>query len=105
MLNTDNAQRDLAGYFLFLQASGAWCKKQGNIARASDWGQGKNCTVFMFDNVANGCADARQAGDRQIILEFGAPPGQNITVILFGEFENLLEVDANGAVLYDIYQR
>ena len=80
------------------------------MVKACDWGQGKNCIVFMFDNMTNGCADsnslnARQAGDLQLIVEFGAPPGQNITAILFGEFQNLLEVDANGAVLYDIYQR
>ena len=58
-LNHDDGQRDLAGYFRFLQASGAWCKKQGNMVRREDWGQGKNCTLFMFDNVDNGCADAQ----------------------------------------------
>ena len=109
-LNHDDSQRDLAGYFRFLQASGAWCKKQGNMVRREDWGQGKNCTLFMFDNVANGCADSnalnpRQTGDLQLLLEFGAALGHNISLIIFGEFENLLEIDSNGAVLYDIYER
>ena len=90
-------------------ASGAWCKKKGNMVEREDWGQGKNCTLVMFDNVANGCADSqrlnpKQTGDLQLSLEFGAAPGTNITVLVYGEFENLLEIDSNGAVLYHIYQ-
>ena len=74
-----------------------------------DWGQGKGCTLFMIDNVANGCADSRnlnpkQSGDLQLKLEFRAAPASNITILVYGEFENLLEIDPNGAVLYDIYQ-
>ena len=63
----------------------------------------------MFDNVVNGCADSqrlnpKQTGDLQLSLEFGAVPNTNITVLVYGEFENLLEIDSNGTVLYDIYQ-
>ena len=95
--------------FRFLQASGAWCKKKGNMVELGDWGQAKNCTLVMFDNVANGCADSqtlnpKQTGDLQLVLEFGAAPGVNITVLVYGEFENLLEIDRNRAVLYNIYQ-
>ena len=46
----------------------------------------------------------KQTGDLQLVLEFGAAPGVNITVLVYGEFENLLEIDRNGAVLYNIYQ-
>jgi len=105
----NNGTRDNLGYFCFLQASGAWCKKKGNMVDLLDWGQAKNCTLFMFDNVANGCADSqtlnpKQTGDLQLVLEFGAAPATNITVLVYGEFENLLEIDRNGAVLYNIYQ-
>ena len=105
----NNGTRDNLGYFRFLQASGAWCKKKGNMVELGDWGQDKNCTLYMFDNVANGCADSqnlnpKQSGDLQLVLEFGAAPGVNITVLVYGEFENLLEIDRNGAVLYNIYQ-
>jgi len=63
----------------------------------------------MFDNVASGCADSanlnpKQTGDLQLKLEFRAAPTNNITVIVYGEFENLLEIDKNGAVVYDVYQ-
>ena len=105
----NNATRDNLGYFRFLQASGAYCKKKGNMVELGDWGDDKNCTLFMFDNVANGCADSqrlnpKQTGDLQLSLEFGDAPNTNITVLVYGEFENLLEIDSNGAVLYDIYR-
>jgi len=105
----DSAARDNLGYFRFLQASGAWCKTKGNIVELGDWGHGKNCALFMFDSVSNGCADSqrlnpKQTGDLQLSLEFGAAPATNITVLVSGEFENLLEIDSNGAVLHDIYQ-
>ena len=63
----------------------------------------------MLDNVANGCADSqrlnpKQTGDLQLSLEFGADSDPNIAVLVYGEFENLLEIGSNGAVLYDIYQ-
>ena len=58
-LNHNNGARDALGYFRFLQASGSWLKKRSNILRQEDWGEDKNCTLFMFDNVASGRADAR----------------------------------------------
>ena len=108
-LAQDSGAKDRLGYFRFLQASGAWCKKKGNMVEMKDWGHLKNCTLFMYDNVASGCADSntlnpKQTGDVQLVLEFGAAPANNITVLVYGEFENLLEIDSNGAVLYDIYQ-
>ena len=108
-LNHNDGARDALGYFRFLQASGSWLKKRSSLFRQEDWGENKNCTLFMFDNVANGRADARtlkpkQSGDLQLVLEFGAAPGTNITVLVYAEFENLLEIDSNGAVLYNIYQ-
>ena len=108
-LNHNNVNRDILGYFRFLQASGSWLKKRSSMVKQSEWGQGRGCTLFMFDNVANGRANARtlnpkQSGDLQLILEFGAAPNTNITVLVYAEFENLLEIDSNGAVLYNIYQ-
>ena len=108
-INRNSGARDALGYFRFLQASGAWFIKQGNMVQQEDWVQGKICTLFMFDNVANGHADARtlnprQSGDLQLILEFGIAPGTTITVLVYVEFENILEIDSNRALLYNIYQ-
>ena len=62
----NNGSPDNLGYFRFLQASGAWCKKKGNMVELGDWGQGRNCTLFMFDNVANGCADSQRLNPKAI---------------------------------------
>ena len=83
---------------------------EGNMVRSEDCGQGKNCTLLVFENAANGCLDnpvlnLKQSGELQIVLNFGVPPGNNITVTLYREFGNLLEIDKNKAVLYAIYQR
>jgi len=37
-LNFNDNSRDNLGYFRFLQASGVWCKKQGNMVERGDWG-------------------------------------------------------------------
>ena len=64
----------------------------------------------MFDNVASGDADSknlnlRQSGELQLKLKFSAPPGKVITVTIYSEFENLLEIDLFGVVMYNIYER
>ena len=109
-LNGTNDTRDPLGFFRFVLASGARKKNQPTMLKYTDWGQNKNCTLFMFDNVASGDADSdklnpRQSGDLQIKIKFNAAPGKVITVMIYGEFENLLEIDKFGGVLYNIYER
>lgn len=77
VFNHDNGDKDLAGYHRFLQVTGSVCKQEGNMVRFKDWGQGKNCTLFAFDNVAGGCVDTpylnpRQTGELQIEILLGA---------------------------------
>ena len=40
----------------------------------------------------------------RLVLDFGADPGVNLTAIVYGEFEKLMEVDSNKTVQYDVYQ-
>ena len=107
-LNHDNGEKDMRGYFRFLQGTGALCKLKGNMVRDEEWGHDKNCTLFVFDNAANGCLDSpvlnpKQSGELSLNLTFGALPGANITIIVYGEFENMMEITKNKAVIYDIY--
>jgi len=46
----------------------------------------------------------KQSGEMRLVIDFGANPGENLTVLLYGEFENLLEINDNKIVTYDIYQ-
>ena len=73
-----------------------------------EWGHGRAFTLFAFDNAANGhlhspVLNPKLSGELQLMLHFGNDLGVNVTVIVYGEFENLLEVDSNKAVLYNVY--
>ena len=39
-----------------------------------------------------------------MVLDFGDDQGANVTAIVYAEFENLMEINSNKTVQYDIYQ-
>ena len=43
-----------------------------------------------------------QAGDVKLEITFGDRPNENITVVVWDEYENI-EIDANGALQYNIH--
>ena len=109
-LNHDNSNKDLRGYHRFLEATECLAKRKGNMVRAVDWGRGKNCTLFVFDNTASGLSSSHvlnpvQTGETSIVIRFGQNPGVNLTVLIYGEFENLLEINSNKTVIYDVYRQ
>lgn len=80
--------------------------QRGNVIRFQDWGYAKNCTLFAIANVPSGCVDCpamdpRQSCELQIEV-FSAPQAHNMVVLVYAEFENLLEIDFNRAMLDDI---
>ena len=108
-LNHNNTHKDLEGYFRFLVASEAWRKGQASMVEQEMWGGAGCCTLFMFDNIPNGAADStlmnpRQDGDPRIRFKLGAAVNHVINVLLYTEFENVLEIDGNGVVMYNIYR-
>ena len=69
----------------------------------------KGCTMFVFNNapseaLSSSVLNPPQTGEVKIVIRFGANPGVNLTVLVYGEFENLLEIDGNRTVLYDDYR-
>jgi len=63
----------------------------------------------VFDNMANGCLDSpvlnpQQEGEVRLVIDFGANPGANLVILVYGEFKNILEINANRVVLYDVYR-
>ena len=75
-----NGSKDLRGYFRFLQATGSLGRHKGNMVRRADWGHEKNCTLFVFDNAANGCLNSpvlspKQSGELRLVLKFEPTPG------------------------------
>ena len=56
-LTGNTKAEDLVGYDPFLTASGAYKHHEIPMMRPGDWGQGKNCTLFMFNNVLGDADD------------------------------------------------
>ena len=74
------------------------------VIEPSDWSQGKYCTLFFWNNVPSSDADSSLrnlplTGDVRIEIEFAAAFNQNLTVIVFREFEQVIEVDHRGGVI------
>ena len=57
LIHTDDS-KDMRGYRQFLQATGSLCKSRGNMVRAQDWGHSHHCSLFVFENAANGCLNS-----------------------------------------------
>ena len=79
------------------------------MVRKVDWGHAERCNLYVFDNTANGCLDSpvlnpKQLGELRSVIDFGANPRENLTNLVYGEFENLMQINDNKVVTYDVYQ-
>ena len=107
-LTGTEAYEDLLGYDRFLQAMGAYNENKIPMLLPSDWGQGKNCTLFLFNNVPSGKADdsqyrnPRQSGNVRLVIDFEAAVNHNITVLVWSEYENVYEINHLGGIKYNI---
>ena len=45
-----------------------------------------------------------QTGEVKIVIRFDQNSVVNITVLVYSEFENLLQIDGHRTVLYDVYR-
>ena len=107
-VNDQESGTDLLGYDRFLTASEGYYKDGSPMVQPGDWGHGKNCTLFMFNNVPSGKADnaeyrnPRQSGNVRLQLLFSAATTNNITVMVWSEYENVFEINNLGGVKYNI---
>ena len=108
-LTADQAYEDLLGYDRFLQAMGAYNELKIPMLLPSDWGQGNNCALFMFNNVPSGKADdpqyrnPRQSGNVRLVNDFSTAVNHNITVLVWSEYENVYEINHLGGIKYNIH--
>ena len=73
-----------------------------------DWGEGTNCTLFMFNNVAGDAADPEHRNPRitsnvRYEIDFRAAVGHNIAVVIWSEYENIYKIDRWGGILYSLH--
>lgn len=109
-LNGTDTRKDWLGYQRLLETSGSMVHHRPHMIQPGDWGYGKNCTLFTFNNVPNGDADSpyhrnpKQKGKLRLEIRFNAAPNKNITILVFGEFEDSFQAGANGAIVYQKYE-
>ena len=98
---------DLLGYDRFLTASGAYKNHRVPMMLPGDWGQGKNCTLYMFNNAPGDADDPsyrnpKLTGNVSYEIDFRANVGENVTVVIWSEYENYYEIDRFGGILYSL---
>ena len=87
---------------------GAYNEDKIPMLLPSDWGQGNNCTLFLFNNVPSGKDDdsqyrnPRQSGNVRLVIDFRAAVNHNITVLVWSEYENVNEINHLGGIKYNI---
>lgn len=99
---------DAVGYDRLLQAMGCEREDKDPMIKPDEWGYGKTCNLLMFNNVPSGYADdpqhrnPQQTGNVKYELAFEAATTHPITVIIYSEFENTLDVDYMGGIQYNL---
>ena len=72
-------------------------------------GDGHHTILYMWDNVASGYADSVQLNPKQegrVKIAFTKTAVNSlITVIVYGEFENMMQIKHTGSTQYDIYSQ
>ena len=107
-LNEDNGQLDMAGYHKLLSANCSAFRGRCMI-KPEHWGHDHHTTLYMWDNVASGCADSVQLNPKQEghvkISLIKEAVNSLVTVIIYGEFENMMQIKPTGSTQYDIYSQ
>ena len=99
--------RDFVGYDQWLEATGAYTHHRPNMLLPGDWGHGKNCTLYMFNNAPGDSEDSsvrnpKMTGNVSYTIKFRANVGHNVTIVIWSEYENHYEIDKFGGILYSI---
>ena len=107
-LNADNGQLDLTGYHGLISANCSAYRGKCMI-KPEHRGDDHHTTLYMWDNVASGCADSVQLNPKQEgrvkIAITKTAVNSLITVIIYGEFENKMQIKPMGSTQYDIYSQ
>ena len=96
-LNSGNGNKDLAQYQRFCDATGCLYRNHGNMVRYDDWGQSKNCTLFVFSNVAHGRHDATLLPRNEAFINIqikASTQSEQKTIIIYAEYEGMVEIQS-----------
>ena len=96
-------QNFITGFQSLFSSTGKLCQDTGNQIYRSDYLQGY--TLFAFDLTPDHCPgdhfELIKQGNLRVELHFAQPLVNTVNLIIYAEFQNVIEVDANRNVLYD----
>ena len=96
-------QNDIAGYQSLFSGTGKLSQDAGSQISRSDYGSGY--TVFCFDLSPDHCLrdhfELIKKGNLRAELHFSEPLTYIVNLIVYAEFQNVIEIDANRNVLFD----
>ena len=104
-LNFDAAggQNVIDGYQSLFSGIGKLSQDTGNQINRSDYGSGY--TLFAFDLTPDHCPgdhfELIKQGNLRLELHFSEALANTVNLIVYAEFQNIIEVDANRNVLSD----
>ena len=90
-------------YVILFSATGKQAQDEGNELTRGDFGNGY--TFFGFDLTPDacdgGCFQLVRKGNLRIEIHFATALTQTVNVVVYGEFEAVLEIDKGRNVIYD----
>ena len=101
--NEAGGQNFIAGFQSLFSGIGKLSQDTGNQVTRSDYSQGY--TLFAFDLTPDHCPGEHfeliKQGNLRVELHFAQPLANTVNLIVYAEFQNVIEIDANRNVLYD----
>ena len=117
----NDGSKDFHGYRRLLENTSAFQKGEPSMVLPDMWGDltaklnndssalitpNGNVTLFAFNFTPDGLPDASnfhppQSGNVRLQFRLNASPGHAVTVLIYAEFENVMEINDNNGVLYN----
>ena len=95
----------IRSYVNLFSATGKQAQDEGNELTRDDFGKGY--TFFGFDLTPDGCDGGcfhlTQKGNLRIEIHFAAALEQTVNVVVYGEFEAVLEIDKGRNIIYNYW--
>ena len=107
----NDGSKDNFGYRRLLKSMASYQTGEAPIVLPEMWGQSSildddvgqttgNVTLFAF-NFTPDAFHPPQSGNVRLQFKLNASAGHAITVLIYAEFENVMEIDNNNGVLYN----